>query len=89
VDAATAGAIGGRAVFHGTVPGNATLQMTSDAFCVSANPGRPMDEAVIVGQGGALQNVFVYVRDGLSAYAFDTPTRPVRVEQQSCRLAST
>jgi plastocyanin len=87
VDAATTGAIGGRAVFHGTVPANATLQMTSDAFCVSANPGRPIDEAVIVGPGGALQNVFVYVRDGLSAYAFDTPTRPVRVEQQGCRFS--
>jgi plastocyanin len=46
-----------------------------------------MDEAVIVGPGGALQNVFVYVRDGLSAYAFDTPTRPVRVEQQGCRFS--
>ena len=32
-------------------------------------------EAVLVNNGG-LDNVFVYVKDGLSDYAFDTPTEP-------------
>ena len=61
--------------------------MTSDRFCADANPGQPSDEAVIVGPDGALQNVFVYLKDDLRDYAFDVPARPARLEQKGCRFA--
>jgi plastocyanin len=60
--------------------------MSSDAFCGRANPGQPTDDAVMVGPEGGLQNVFVYVSSDLSAYAFDAPAQPARIEQKGCRF---
>jgi plastocyanin len=31
-----------------------------------------------------LENVFVYVKDGLGNYYFDTPTEPVKLDQRNC-----
>ncbi len=61
--------------------------MTSDAYCGHANPGQPVDDAVIVGAEGAVQNAFVYLKDDLTAYAFDPPARAARLEQKGCRFA--
>ncbi len=60
--------------------------MSSDAYCVHTNPGEPPDDSLIVGPAGELRNVFVYVKDDLAGYAFDTPARPVRLEQRGCRF---
>jgi plastocyanin len=87
VDPATAGTIRGRVVFEGAAPRNPAVTMTSDRFCADANPGQPVDDAVIVGPDGSLQNVFVYVKDDLRDYAFDPPAHPARLEQKGCRFA--
>ncbi len=87
MDPSTTATVAGRVTLTGAVPKNPSISMTSDSACVRANPGQPVDDAVIVGPEGALENVFVYVKDGLSAYAFDAPTRPVRLEQKGCRFA--
>jgi plastocyanin len=42
-------------------------------------------ETFVVGDGGALANVFVYVKDGLGNYVYDTPTEPARIDQRECR----
>jgi plastocyanin len=87
VDPATAGTIAGRVVLSGAPPRTSNVKMSADAFCERANPGQAAsDETAIVGADGALQNVFVYVKDGLSAYRFDTPRQPVRFEQKGCRF---
>ena len=40
--------------------------------------------AILV-DNGALQNVFVYIKDGLgNKYLFDTPTDPVVLDQKGC-----
>ena len=31
------------------------------------------------------RNVFVYVKDGLGNYVFDTPTEPAEIDQKDCR----
>ena len=36
---------------------------------------------------GGLENVFVYVKDGLGNYYFDTPTEPVTLDQKGCRYS--
>ena len=45
----------------------------------------PTTEAVVVGEGSTLQNVFVYVKDGLGNLVFDAPTTPARIDQKDCR----
>jgi len=40
---------------------------------------------VLAGSGGTLQNVFVYVKDGLGDRVFPVPATPVVLDQKSCR----
>jgi hypothetical protein len=83
VDPATAGNITGRVTFAGTPPLRAALRMNSDPNCVGAGAGKT-DETVVVGENGALQNVFVYVKDGLGHLAFPIPATPVVLDQAGC-----
>ena len=39
----------------------------------------------MVGDGSGLQNVFVYVKDGLGDRAFPVPSTPVVLDQKECR----
>ena len=40
---------------------------------------------MVVGGDGALQNVFVYVKDGLGDLRFPVPATPVVLDQKGCR----
>ena len=84
VDPATAGNITGRVAFQGAPPKPAMLRMDSDPNCVQQG-GNASDESVVVGEGGALQNVFVYVKDGLGNLKFPVPSAPVVLDQKGCR----
>ncbi|MEO6214054.1 MAG: carboxypeptidase regulatory-like domain-containing protein [Vicinamibacterales bacterium] len=84
VDEASAGHVSGRVMFEGTPPANAPVKISADATCMQANANGLNFENVVVTNGG-LDNVFVYVKDGLGNYYFDTPTEPVKIDQQGCR----
>jgi plastocyanin len=84
VDAATAGNVMGQVTFAGAAPKPAAVRMESDPNCVQQ--GSPAtDEAVVVGNGGTLQNVFVYVKDGLGDLRFPIPSNTVVLDQKGCR----
>ena len=85
VDAATAGIITGKVTFEGTAPKNEPIKMAADPVCVQQNKGTQTQETYMVGSGGELQNVFVYVKDGLGSLTFPVPTEPVTLDQQGCR----
>ncbi len=85
VDEATAGSISGKVVVEGALPQNAPIQMSSDPACEAASKGVPAAQETYVASDGGLQNVFVYIKDGLgNKYLFDTPTDPVKLEQKGC-----
>ena len=84
VDEAQAGTINGRILFEGTPPENPTIRMGSDPVCARENPGTITFQTVSVTNGG-LDNVFVYVKDGLGNYYVETPAEPVRLDQHGCR----
>ncbi len=84
VDPKTASAITGKVVLEGTPPGNPVIKMMSDPACVEANKADFKSETYVVDKGG-LENVFVYIKDGLgNKYIFDTPTEPVKLDQTGC-----
>jgi hypothetical protein len=60
------------------------LQLYKD-YCVGANPNGIMSEDFLVGPGGELSNVVVYVKRGLSRLKFPVPAEPVVLDQKSCR----
>jgi plastocyanin len=85
VDPATAGTVTGRIVLEGTPPPNEVIRMNADPVCVREVKGTQYTETFLVGEGGALGNVFVYVRDGLGNYTFPVPGEAVVLDQQGCR----
>src|SRR5690348_10727117 len=85
VDTATAGTISGKVTFEGQPPENPVINMASDAACVSANKGQQVRSETYLVDNGGLENVFVYVKDGLgNKYVFDTPG-PAKLDQKGCR----
>jgi plastocyanin len=85
VDPATAASLTGKVMLEGTPPENPVIKMTSDPQCVSANNNSEVRSEAYLVQNGALQNVFVYIKDGLgNKYLFDTPTESVKIDQKGC-----
>jgi hypothetical protein len=81
VDAATASTIKGKVRLEGTPPENPVLRMSSDPACGNAEVRA---ESYLV-DNGAVQNVFVYIKDGLgNKYIFDTPSEPAKLDQKGC-----
>ena len=86
VDQATAGNIAGRITFEGTAPKPQPIRMDSDPNCAQQSAGAT-DQPVMAGANGALQNVFVYVKDGLGDLRFPVPSAPVVLDQKGCVYA--
>src|SRR3954470_2886819 len=86
VDTSTAGDVKGMATLEGAAPQNAPIKMNADPVCVKENTTPQFQETYEVGSDGkSLANVFVYVKDGLGNYVFETPTKPAQIDQKSCR----
>lgn len=86
VDESKAGSISGRVTIDGPVPANPPIKMSADPYCMRENPTGATFENVVVDNGG-LENVFVYVKDGLGSYYFEVPTSPVKLDQKGCRYS--
>lgn len=82
VDTATAGGITGHVVFEGSVPAPAPLNTSSDSRCAAA--GKTIRDESVVVDNGALENVFVYLKEGLGDYTFDVPAEPANLHQEGC-----
>ena len=82
---AMAATITGKVVFEGTAPTPQQIEMNADPSCAGAHSEPVFTEDVLVGEGGALKNVFVYVKEGLEGQTFETPTEPVVLDQKGCR----
>jgi hypothetical protein len=86
VDTSTAGVVKGVVNFEGTAPANAPIKMNADPVCVKQNKDPQFQETYEVSSDGkTLGNVFVYIKDGLGNYIYDTPTTPAKIDQQNCR----
>jgi hypothetical protein len=57
--------------------------MDSDPLC-KPEPGAAVSERLQVGPGNGLQNVFVYIKDGLGTRRYAVPTTPVTLDQKGC-----
>jgi plastocyanin len=84
VDESKAGRIAGHVALEGTAPQNPLINTGSDPVCARQNKDGLSSENIVVENGG-LNNVFVYVKDGLGKYYFDVPTQAVTLDQQGCR----
>jgi plastocyanin len=81
VDPATAGAISGAIKLEGTPPANPPINMGSDPYCMKQ--GAAVTPTFVV-SGAGLQNVFIYVKDGLGNLKFPVPATAVTLDQKGC-----
>lgn len=78
------GAIKGIVKFAGKQRKPKAYRVDADKFCAHAHKDTPLlKETYVFGKNGTLQNVFVYVSDGLKG-VFDPPTQPAVVNQRGC-----
>jgi plastocyanin len=80
IDPATAATVSGTVKFDGAAPKPAKIDMSQDPNCAGANTA----ENIVV-SGGHLENVFIYVKDGLGSRSFAVPTDPVTLTQSGCK----
>ena len=81
VDPATVSAIVGTITLQGTPPPSQSINMGSDPYCMKV--GAATNSTFVVSDGG-LENVFVYVKDGLGTLKFPVPSTPVVLDQKGC-----
>jgi len=80
IDPATAASVSGTVKFDGVAAKPAKIDMSQDANCAGSNTA----ENLVV-SGGHLENVFVYVKDGLGNRVFAVPTEAVTLVQSGCK----
>src|SRR5688572_15782285 len=83
VAVADAATLGGTVKFEGAAPKMGALQMGADPFCASQHPTPEPDEEVVVGAGGELANVIVYVKDVAGSYP--PPQTAALLDQRGCK----
>ena len=77
------GSVTGKVTFDGEPPVRTPVKMAADPNC---KPGpESLSETQIVSADKGLKNVFVYVKDGLGNAVYETPTKPIVLDQVGCR----
>jgi len=86
VNAAGEGKITGTVKLSGTAPHMRGIDMSKDPFCSKAHANDPAHlETVVVGQSDGLENVVLYISQGLDASAQGTvPTTVPVFDQKNC-----
>jgi hypothetical protein len=86
IDPATVATISGQVSLDGTAPESQVIRLDGDPKCVTLAAGEERrTEYIVSGEGRSLQNVFVYVKDGLPPSLYPVPSTPVVLDQQKCR----
>jgi len=80
----TGATVRGTVRFEGKVPVAKAINMAADPSCAKEHPSPVMAQDVMTDTKGDLQNVIVFVSEGLGDKTFDAPTQPVVIQQKGC-----
>ncbi|HZC24327.1 MAG TPA: carboxypeptidase regulatory-like domain-containing protein [Candidatus Binatia bacterium] len=80
----TGAAVHGTVRLNGKVPPAKMISMSADPACAKLHPSPVVAQEVMADAKGDLENVIVFVSDGLGDRTFDPPSQPVVVEQKGC-----
>lgn len=84
VDPATAATITGKVTFTGQPPRRARIRMDAEAVCAQAYSGPVLAEDFVPGEGGTIQNAFVYIKSDFGGASFPVPEEPIELDQKNC-----
>jgi plastocyanin len=82
--AAGTATVSGEIKFVGTAPKPVPINMAADPSCAKQHSTPVLRQDVVADAQGALQNVVVFVADGLGDRTFAPPTQPAVIEQKGC-----
>lgn len=80
----TGAAVKGIVRFEGTVPKPKAVDMGADPSCAKQHSSPVYMQEIITDTKGDLQNVVVFISDGLGGQKFDAPAEPITIEQKGC-----
>ncbi len=83
IDENTAGTVSGTIHFAGQAPKRVEIDMAQDPVCSVADANSSEQYMV---HDGTLQNVFIYVKDGLGNKLYAPSADPVVIDQKGCRF---
>jgi len=69
---------------EGIVPKPKPINMAADPSCAKQHSSPELTQDVVADAKGDLQNVVVFVSEGLGDHAFDPPSQPVEMKQKGC-----
>src|SRR5579862_1202981 len=81
---ATGAKVRGIVHFDGKLPAAKMISMAADPVCAKGHTSPVVAQEVMADGKGDLQNVIVFVSDGLGDRTFDSPSQPAVVEQKGC-----
>jgi len=74
----------GTVKFQGVVPPQKPINMAADPSCAKQHAAPVVTQEIMTDAKGHLQNVIVFVSEGLGDRKFDPPTQPVVIDQKGC-----
>ncbi|MBI1870071.1 MAG: hypothetical protein HYS07_02640 [Chlamydiae bacterium] len=83
VDPQKTGMIKGKVLFKGEAPTPQELPIRGNPECSVFHPGKVYAQELLV-QNGRIENVFIYVKEGLENYSFETPKTSIKMDQSKC-----
>lgn len=83
-DLAKTATVAGKVKLEGARPRLARINMAADPACAKAHPGGASADEVLATSDGGLENVFVFVSEGLADSPFTAPAEPAVIEQKGC-----
>lgn len=84
LDLSEAGSLKGIVRFEGIVPESKPIPVRGNPECAAMHAGGSIPSEELLVTNGVLQNAFVYVKEGLEGYGFDTPAETVTVSNRKC-----
>jgi plastocyanin len=77
--------VSGKVTLSGIAPNPKPISMAAEPGCAKMYATPPTTEDVVLGQGGALKNVVVYISAGAPDEA-TPPSQPIVITQKGCRF---
>lgn len=74
----------GKVKFEGALPKTEPIRMQSDPACAKEHAQPMHSEEIVAGADGTLENVIVFVSQGLENRSFDVPHAPAVMRQKGC-----
>lgn len=84
VDPAAAAVLKGSVLYEGQVPAPVSMSIAGNPECAVLHPGGQVTSEEIAVNDGRLQNVFIYIKEGLEGYQFQAPQAPATMENTKC-----